>query len=87
MLTAHSVEHGPVQIVAATPTVGATPAHRGYGHPMTARKRSTLSQLRRALYFGQRGIGDAQAVVRGPGAYGRPRARRSIARSVFRLFK
>ncbi len=59
---------------------------RGYGKAMT-RKRSTLSQLRRTLYLSQRGIGDAQAVVRGPGAYGRRRARRSIARSVFRLFR
>lgn len=54
---------------------------------MIARKRSALSQLRRTLYLSQRGIGDAQAVVRGPGAYGRRRARRSIARSVFRLFR
>jgi len=53
---------------------------------MTAPKRSALSQLRRTAYFTQRGIGDAQAVVRGPGAYGRRRARRSITRSVFRLF-
>jgi len=59
---------------------------RGYGDTMT-RKRSALSQLRRTAYFAQRGIGDAQAVVRGPGGYGRRRARRSITRSVFRLFK
>ena len=29
------------------------------------RKRSTLTQLRRALYLSQRGIGDVQAVEKG----------------------
>jgi hypothetical protein len=61
--------------------------HREYGQVMAARKRSTLSQLRRALYLGQRDIGDAQAVVRGPGAYAKRRVRRRATRAVFRLFK
>jgi len=30
---------------------------------MIARKRSTLSQLRRTLYLSQRGIGDAQEAI------------------------
>jgi len=54
---------------------------------MIARKRSTLSQLRRALYLTQRDIGDAQAVVREPGTYAKRRVRRRATRAVFRLFK
>lgn len=51
------------------------------------RKRSTLTQFRRALYLSQRGIGDVQAVERSPGTYVRRRARRKVTRSLFRLFK
>jgi len=54
---------------------------------MTARKRSSLSQLRRALYLTQWDIGDAQSVVRGPGTYAKRRVRRRATRAVFRLFK
>ncbi len=54
---------------------------------MTARKRSTLSQLRRALYLTQRDIGDVQALERGPGTYAKRRVRRRVTRAVFRLFK
>ena len=53
---------------------------------MTARKRSTLSQLRRALYLTERGIGDVQAAERSPGTYAKRRGRRRATRAVFQLF-
>jgi hypothetical protein len=46
-----------------------------------------LERVRRALYFSQRTIGDAQALQRGPGHYVRRVARRTVTRSLFRLFK
>jgi hypothetical protein len=48
-------------------------------------KRSTLSQLRRTLYLSQRAMGDYQAAQRGRLA--KRLVRRSVTRSVFRLFR
>jgi hypothetical protein len=49
--------------------------------------RSTLSQLRRALYLAQRDIGDVQAAEKGPDALVKRVARRRARRSIFRLMK
>ena len=50
-----------------------------------ARRRSDLEQVRRALYFGQRSIGDFQAAQRGPAVLGKRLARRSLTRELFRV--
>lgn len=52
-----------------------------------ARQRSQLEQIRRALYFTQRGIGTFQAAERGPGPLARRIVRRRVTRSLFRLFR
>jgi len=62
-------------------TVGTT--GRGYGDAMT-RKRSALSQ---DFVPVPAASGTLRRWCAGPGAYGRRRARRSITRSVFRLFR
>jgi hypothetical protein len=49
------------------------------------RKRSGLEQLRRAMYFGQRGIGDYEAAERG--RLGRRLVRRAATRTLFRMFR
>lgn len=49
--------------------------------------RSTLSQLRRALYLAQRDIGDVQAAERGPQPLAKRLVRRKVTRSLFRLLK
>lgn len=46
--------------------------------------RSTLSQLRRAMYLGQRSIGDVQAAERGPKPLAKRIARRALTRAIFR---
>ena len=51
------------------------------------RRRSTLSQIRRAMYFGQRDIGDFQAAERGPVPLAKRLVRRRVTRSIFRLFR
>lgn len=48
------------------------------------RKRSELEQLRRDMYFAQRGIGDYEAARRGPAVLGKRLVRRSIVRALFR---
>lgn len=50
-----------------------------------ARHRSTLEQIRRTLYFGQRSIGDAEAVRRG--TILKRLARRSLTRTFFRALR
>ncbi|GAC1611991.1 MAG: hypothetical protein NVS3B26_30440 [Mycobacteriales bacterium] len=49
--------------------------------------RSTLSQLRRLMYLGQRDIGDYQALSRGPDVYVKRIVRRSLVRELFRLLR
>jgi hypothetical protein len=49
-----------------------------------SRRTNNLESLRRALYFGQRTIGDAQAARRGPGPLARRYARRVVRRTIFR---
>ena len=49
--------------------------------------RSTLSQLRRALYLAQRDIGDVQAAEKGPDVLAKRIVRRKVTRSLFRLLK
>jgi hypothetical protein len=51
------------------------------------RRHSALSQLRRALYKTQRGIGDVQAARRGPDALAKRVVRRQVTRTLFRLFR
>lgn len=51
------------------------------------KKRSTISSARRTLHFAERGLGDYQAMMRGPGTYAKRVARRSLTRSLFRLLK
>jgi hypothetical protein len=48
---------------------------------------TTLGRIRRTMYLGQRTIGDAQALKRGPGHYVRRVARRTVTRSLFRAFR
>jgi hypothetical protein len=50
------------------------------------RSSSGLQQARRALYIGQRRIGDYQALRRGGGAYSRRLIRRSATRSIWGPF-
>ncbi len=52
-----------------------------------ARRRSILRQVQRASYLVSRAAGDAHAATRGPGSYLKRRARRSLTRSLFRLFR
>lgn len=54
---------------------------------MPRRRRSGLEQVRRTMYYGQRGIGDAQAMRRGPGHYVRRVARRSLVAAFFRAMR
>jgi hypothetical protein len=49
--------------------------------------RSTLSQLRRLMYLGQRDIGDVQAAEKGPNVVAKRLMRRQVTRSLFRLLK
>lgn len=44
----------------------------------------TLADLRRSLYAGARGLGDVQAIRRGPKAVGRRLLRRTVCRTVYR---
>ena len=48
------------------------------------RRRSGLSQLRRGLYFTQRGIGTFQAAERGPVPLAKRLVRRRVTRSLMR---
>jgi len=50
-----------------------------------ARKRSSLSQIRRSSYLLSRTLGDVQAVQRG--TIVKRVVRRSVTRSLFRLFR
>jgi len=50
-----------------------------------ARKRSTLSQMRRFLYNLARLLGDVQAVSRGPEAMAKRVARKAAGRAVSRV--
>jgi hypothetical protein len=43
-----------------------------------------LEEIRRAMYLGQRSIGDYQAARRGPGVLGRRLLRRSVTRRLMR---
>ena len=45
-----------------------------------------LEDIRRALYFAQRGIGDVQAAQRGPDILAKRLVRRSVTRALFRAF-
>ena len=45
-----------------------------------------LEAIRRALYFGQRTIGDVQAAQRGPDVLAKRLVRRAVTRSLFRAF-
>lgn len=47
---------------------------------------STLSQVRRDLYLAQRGLGDYQAAMRGPGVLGKRILRRHVTRRVGRTY-
>jgi hypothetical protein len=60
--------------------VGFTCASCGHGH--------SLEEIRRAMYLGQRSLGDYQAARRGPGVLGRRLARRYVTRAIMRgLFR
>lgn len=48
---------------------------------------SGLERLRRALYFAQRGIGDAQAAKHGPAPLAGRLARRYTRRELFRAIR
>lgn len=52
-----------------------------------ARSRSAVTQVRRALYKTQRGLGDVQAAERGPQVLAKRIARRKATRAMFRLFR
>ena len=53
---------------------------------MTSRQ-SDLEQIRRAMYKGQRAIGDYQAAQRGPAVLGRRLVRRSATREFFKILR
>ena len=52
-----------------------------------ASSRSGLEQVRRAMYLGQREIGDYQAARRGPVVLGKRLARRDLTREFFRVVR
>jgi len=49
--------------------------------------RSDLEQIRRAMYKGQRAIGDFQAARRGPDVLARRLVRRDLTRALFRVLR
>jgi hypothetical protein len=53
---------------------------------MASHRRSAWSQVRRSLYFTQRTMGDASAAARGPAPLAKRLIRRSVRRSIFRMF-
>ncbi len=53
---------------------------------MTSRQ-SDLEQIRRAMYKGQRAIGDFQAAQRGPAVLGKRLIRRTLTREFFRILR
>jgi hypothetical protein len=57
------------------------------GVVMTARRRGTFGQIRRDLYLTQRAMGTVQAAGRGPRPLAKRLVRRSVTRSLFRLFR
>jgi len=51
------------------------------------RKTSSIRSARRTLHLAERGLGDYQAMMKGPGTYAKRIARRSLTRSLFRLLR
>ena len=54
---------------------------------MSRHRRSGWSRARRDLYFTQRAMGDVSAASRGPGPLAKRLVRRSLTRSLFRMFR
>lgn len=52
-----------------------------------ARSKSIFRQIQRTSYLISRAAGDAGAATRGPGSYAKRRARRTVTRTLFRLFR